>query len=235
MRVLGCRVISMRTKKQQPKSNSSEPAFLGSQTEASASSPVSEPSAPDGMKRVGVAWYIKEDGKIDLSRMRQSTREQLKEFLADSEVKKTLGLDGKAGEPAAEVFSPEWSGTLYDGLGEIMAMVASRMWQVPLKDCKAVLAYTEKEKQILSAPTAAVINKYATGWLVRFKEEIALMVLLGGMTLGKMTSMQMLSKMRSPAPAPKIVIQQPIAQPQPQPEAPIEMQIPADPMEMSAN
>jgi hypothetical protein len=145
-----------------------------------------------GGRRVSVAWIVNEDGTVNFDSMRETTRKQLKDFLNDKKVKQTFGFAEASQETGSADFFPEkFCGSLYDALGTIMALLAARFYKLSYEDCKACLAFSEMEKQVLAEPTAAVINKYAADWMVKFKEEFALLLLLGSLTLGKLTALRM--------------------------------------------
>jgi hypothetical protein len=181
-----------------------EPLVTGSlPTDNSAAQPTPIPVAPQlqseekaSADRVAIAWYVGEDGKIQWDRMRESTREQMKALLANKEVLEQLGISkAEVIAPGIEVFDPSWCGALYDGLGTVEQIIATRFFKASPKVAAEVFTYSKVEKDKLAEPTAKVINKYAPEWLIRFKDEIALAGLLVSMTMAKIAALSALMQL----------------------------------------
>jgi len=144
-----------------------------------------EPEAPKGSERKTVSWYVDSAGVIQWDRVRDATKDQLRDLFKSPTTLEKLGLNPE--EPAApvEFFDPEWCDELYDTLGKIEAFGAVRFWKVNPEIASKVFTYTEKEKDKLRGPTSRVVNKYVAEWMIRFKDEIALALLLFAMTANK--------------------------------------------------
>lgn len=167
----------MRTKKAD-----SEPRISRKTVEDFA--PVDLPVEPqDDISRLSFA--VDSQGNVLWDRMRGKTKEQLKDILTKPETAKALGITQEQASQAVEVFDPAWTGSLYDSLGKIEAMVAGGMLKLSPEVTERVFTYSTMEKEKLAGPTAKVINKYAAVWMVQFKDEIALAFLLVTMTLMK--------------------------------------------------
>jgi hypothetical protein len=184
----------MKTRKKAPADVKSDPPI--------SQSPASDPAedrdqAPqsDGMTPKVFRLLITPDGKIAWDRMRESTKGELKELLSRPDVQKFAGIGGDA--KPVEVISPEWVDRLYDMLGVLESTAFVKIGGISPEVAKSVFTYSQAEKDTLREPTAKVINKYATAWMIRFQDEIALGFLLGSITMVKVQAAIMLSKLGS--------------------------------------
>jgi hypothetical protein len=141
------------------------------------------------LKRISIP--IDERGKINWDSMRASTREETRKFvqsmITDRELATSLGID----KPLIEVFPAEWTGALYDSLGQIEVALTPKILGIAPEIAQGIFVYSPAEKEKLAGPTSKVINKYAADWLIRFKEEIALLMLLGSITYAKVMAAKM--------------------------------------------
>ena len=73
---------------------------------------------------------------------------------------KALGLSEKPdnGKPV-EIFFPSLTGMLYEALGKLETIVAIHAAKIDPEIADAIFPYSEKEKDVLAEPTAAVLNK----------------------------------------------------------------------------
>lgn len=163
-----------------------EPFELKPEFEAAPLSMEPAPTPATSARRM--SFPVDEDGVIQWQSMRPSTAAELKaifkQVLEDASFTKELGL---APQPVIEIFDEGWCGTIYDALGAVESVIAQKLYGIPPEIAREVFTYSEIEKQKLAGPTVKVINKYATkyDWLVRFKEEIALGMLLTAITTVK--------------------------------------------------
>lgn len=109
------------------------------------------------------------DGKIDFASMRPSTREKFFSVLRASDVE-------APGEVAAG-FKPEDVAPIYHVLGGIEAWIASKRGY-PQGLCSSVFRYSDAEINILSEPTAAVLNKHVSANMLKWKDEVSLVSIL---------------------------------------------------------
>ncbi len=137
----------------------------------------------DGLERKSFAFFVDKNNNVQWDRMREKTKEELRAFLKRPDISKALGVEVPA--EVIELMSVEWCANLYDTIGTIEATMASKWKGVPKEIAEQAFAYSEFEKSQLGPPTARVINKYATDWMVRFKDEIALAFLLITITMAK--------------------------------------------------
>lgn len=171
------------------------------------------PSEPvDDISRLAIA--VDANGNVQWDRMREKTKDQLKTILQNPDTKKALGLDTVSKVEPVEVFDPEWTGSLYDAIGKLESFGAQKLYHIPPDIAEQAFTYTEKEKEKLGPLTAKVINKYASVWMVQFKDEIGLAFLFVTMTAVKLQMATMLSKMRgavdnAPAPSRPAVVPTP--------------------------
>jgi hypothetical protein len=158
------------------------------------------PGAP--AKRLAIPFDI--NGKVMWDTMRASTKEEVRKvvegMLRDRELAASFGID----KPLVEVFPPEWCGALYDALGSLEVALAPKLFGVAPEIAAQIFPFTPTEKEKLSGPTSKVINKYAADWMIRFKEEIALLMLLASITYAKVMAAKMAQAIMSKqAQAPK--------------------------------
>lgn len=140
---------------------------------------------------------LTDDGtRIAWDRLRPDTREKLRRVLADPDVAKQLGTPAAATDNA--VGDPLIIGVLYDAVSSIMVSIA-RASGYPV-DRAAVLRFNAEEKQLLAAPTAAVLAKYS-GFLGAYQEEAALAMLLTALIGAKVTLLRTDSGTVAPFPA----------------------------------
>lgn len=133
------------------------------------------------------------NGKPELlAGMRDKTKEQLRTVLSDPKILAELGIK-EVQKGTVEVISAQVCGQIYDVLGTVEAFLCERFYNAPHDVAVKCFTYTEGEKAVLAPPTAAVINKYATDWMIRFKEEIALFMLFTAITSVKIASVKMLT------------------------------------------
>lgn len=174
----------MRTKKPLPEPQ--EPRKRAEELPIEAST---EPM--DDISRLSVP--VDSQGNVLWDRMRNKTKEQFRDILKKPETVKVLGLSPDQTAQVVEVFDPAWTGSLYDSLGKIEAMIGAGVFKITPEQAERVFTYSSLEKEKLASPTAKVINKYASVWMVRFKEEIALAFLLVTITMMKIQIAKSLS------------------------------------------
>lgn len=135
---------------------------------------------------------LREDGSFDLDSMRASTIDKLKQAIAG-----TPGVSATVNSGASGVvmeFPPMVIYTLYGGIGAVEAMIASFGFKVPRTIADSVFTYTPDELNALVPPTSRVLSKYASDWMIKYQDEIALAGLLTTITLKKVQMCIMLSR-----------------------------------------
>lgn len=183
----------MRTKKKTETSTPTPPREEPREERAAGS------ESEEGLERKSFAFFVDAKNNVQWDRMREKTKTELKEFLKRPDVIKALGVEAP-GE-VIELMSVEWCAGLYDAIGKIEATMASKWKGVPKEIAEQAFAYSEFEKAQLGPPTARVINKYATDWMVRFKDEIALAFLLITITMAKIQLCNaLIAQQRGPVP-----------------------------------
>src|SRR6267142_2790077 len=154
----------------------------------------------DGLERKSFAFFVDSKNNVQWDRMREKTKEELRAFLKRPDIAKALGVEAPA--EMIELMSVEWCANLYDTIGTIEAAMASKWKGVPKEIAEQAFAYSAFEKSQLGPPTARVINKYATDWKVRFKDEMALAFLLITITMAKIQLCNALMIQQRPVPVP---------------------------------
>lgn len=113
------------------------------------------------------------DGKLDTSSMRDKTaatfKTILKASMADPEFRNWAGLEiVPNAEQIEELFKPEQAGMLLDVLVMIEAGLMSAKTALSYDECKATLAWTSGEHEILDKQASRIICRYVPAeWLKR--------------------------------------------------------------------
>ena len=99
--------------------------------------------------------------------------------------------------PVVEIFHPSAISGLYDVLGAVEVSVFGHYLHLPEPIAKQVFTYSPTEKEALAPPTIRVLNKYASGWMIKYQDEIALFTLLTALTIQKINVAKILAKSQS--------------------------------------
>lgn len=140
-------------------------------------------------------------GQIVLENMRDASREKLTKAIAS-----TPGLASQSGTGSdVSEFNTVIATVLYDAISSI-AMVTARSRGFSASSAE-LLRYTEQEKAQFVGPTVAVLDKYDL-LKSKYKEEIALLAIVGTVTGSKIMAMQRaeaaIVRAATPAPAPPL-------------------------------
>lgn len=134
-----------------------------------------------------ISLKLKDDNSIDLESLRGSTaktlREAIKATAARPDGAKALGLSGDAAPEL--MFTPEFCGTIYSGVGFVESLLAQRFFAIDADIAKSVFVYSDEERKLLGEPTAIVLSKYAPTGAGKYKDELQLASLLLGITAAK--------------------------------------------------
>lgn len=155
-----------------------------------------------------VSFPVGPDGNVVWDSIRTATKEKLRTIIQNPETSKALGIVDTT-KPTVEVFDPEWTGSLYDAIGKLESFAAQKLYKISPDVAEKAFHFTDLEKDKLAGPTAKVINKYASTWMVQFKDEIALAFLFVTITAVKLQMAQALQRIETAQ-----------AQAQPQPPQP---------------
>lgn len=205
----------MRKKKVAPKLEVEPATFIDSSIQQPDPPQEPEEIKPIGAERRTIAWYVNPDGSIQWDRMRSATKDELRKLLDNEQVLAELGAKPKDAPAPVEVFDPEWTGALYDSLGKIEQVAAIKIWKIDADIAGKVFSYTEAEKDKLRGPTTKVLNKYAAAWMIRFKDEIALFMLLATMTAHKIAMLNGVLQIQAQMEKNRAAAQAPAAAPVP--------------------
>lgn len=195
----------MRTKKPKDKVPAADPSVeQANTTEDSVSA----------KQRFQLSFDLNEDGSPDLSSMRGKTKEKVVQFFSDPRMAEAFGTSPV--KPHVSVFPPFAVNVIYDALGTIEAMAAQKLGKMPPEIANATFKFSVEEKEMLQAPTARVLDKYATGWMIKYQDEFALAGLILTLTAAKIQmATAAMQKLREGSPE---VISISAAQPQSQPK-----------------
>jgi hypothetical protein len=152
-------------------------------------------------KRIGI--QLDADGRIAWDRLRASTRDELKNMIADPRLAEELG---SAPRVNGDALDPSTVGMLYGALGSLMVGAAKAMGYP--EDQALSMQFTADERDALLTPTSKVLQKY-TGALGAWEDEIMLSFALGSILIAKVSALKkpakvikMAERTSSPAPDP---------------------------------
>jgi len=148
-----------------------------------------------GQDRISINWYVKSDGTMDIDRMRDSMKNRIKEVLPNL-VKEFGTKEANTLVEAVQLIPPEWVSTFYDVFGSLEALAFAKILDIDSDTAKTVFKYSALEKEQLVPPTVRIVNKYAPDWLIKYKDEIALAMLLVMMTTTKVAAAKMIFEMK---------------------------------------
>lgn len=181
----------------------------GAKTSPASATPPASNENEGRASRVAVSWYVNDKGVIEFDRMRPKMKEALKNLITDPEVIKNLGISQQQAKDAVEVvdfITPEACGFIYDTLAKVEKWIAVKKGVSP-EIAATIFSYTKDDKEKLCPLTARVLNKYATEWMRKYREEIQLAFMFLTITAVKVAMLKMtlqaqeLSKTKAPAPA----------------------------------
>jgi len=137
---------------------------------------------PSPVERVTLP--LTSSGRLDLDRVRASTREKLTRMLDDPDLSAKLGIAPQREASAPAVFDASICGVLYDAIGRVLALVVIRSGFPP--DQAGAMLFTADEKAALAGPTGKVLDKYLGSSTLKYQDEIALCLALGSVLTGKL-------------------------------------------------
>jgi len=176
------------------------------------------PPEPEAKPRLSFA--LNPDGTVDFESMRSSTREKLRQVYSDPATAKALGLVPES-TPTVNIFNPAMVAGMYGLLGTIETAILPKFFpKVPEHLFRQVFTYTPQEVELLTPPTARVLNKYCSAWFLKWQDEIALATLLSTMTLQKVTLLNALA--RAEAESKVVTMPSPPAPAEPEPGAKVQ-------------
>lgn len=136
------------------------------------------------------------DGKqIAFKKLQPRKKDELRQLLSDPALPAELGITLPALGSAApagqglEAFPPELCGVLYDALSMVLAWYVQNHRGATPEQAEAI-KFTTADKAKVNEPTAKVIDKYFPGGLNKYGEEAALLVALGTVAAGKLTTIR---------------------------------------------
>ena len=150
------------------------------------------------------------DGKVDVERLRDKTKESLIAVIKDEQLKLALGI-GEPGAPAIE-FDPKLIGAGYDWLGGLEAMLMQLWLRIPAEQARQIWAYTEQEKALLIPASQAVLAKHSPEWIARYKEEVQFIAFFGLITSTKVrASLAVQAAIKKEKEAKEAVVEPPVS------------------------
>lgn len=155
-------------------------------------------------KKLLLAFYFDENGKVDFDRMHGRKLEQLKEVLALPEISALIGKPQTVPE-ISRMFEPEWAGTFLDGIFIVSGVIAKKFSGISSEACSKAFKLTPTEKEMASPIFAKIIDKYVDRYKIdfvkEFKEEIVLVIMVSAMMKTKFSYARELDAMAKKRPS----------------------------------
>lgn len=152
-----------------------------------------------------ISFNVTPEGVPDWERMLPKTKVQLTELLRSKSVQKELGISEQQAQQIADVgFGEDEANALLDLLGNIDAVVASKIYDVPMEITSQAFAFTPDHRKKINPPLARVLNKWGPAILKTWKDEIGVAIILFAVLNTQVTAMRMMEEKRKrlqPVPA----------------------------------
>jgi len=193
-----------------PKSKKNEPKEPKPRVSAKAieQEPDSETAeTAQSMDRISLNFFVTEDGKVDVSRMRESMKTRIKETLPQL-ISEFAPKD--QADQMIQAIPASWVDTLYDGIGSLEAVIFSKVLGIDPAVAQQVFTFNPLEKEKLIPPTQNVLNKRMPDWLLKYKDEVALVMMLTMMTIAKIQIAKQFAAMNQAIPAREQVSSAPV-------------------------
>lgn len=145
--------------------------------------PSAEPADNEANPTSRLTLPLSADGRVDIGRLREKTKQSLRRALSDPGLSVALGTsaDGVAATDDAAIGMVV--SAIYDGVSALSVYLAHRAGY-PIERC-AVLAFTADEKRSLEPATARVVNKYLPDLGGQYRDELVLALALTNVIAGK--------------------------------------------------
>ena len=114
----------------------------------------------------------------------------------------SAAADTSQAQPSQTIIyiTPEAAAAFYNVFGKILSIGAQRFKNVPAEIADRAMAFSEVEKAMLGPQTAKVINKHAPQFLIKYADEIMLVMMLSGVIMGKFKACDEIMSQMKPAP-----------------------------------
>jgi hypothetical protein len=190
------------------------------------SKPENDNSSVTGAIRKSIAWYESDDGKIVWERMRETSKDALRDFLKKPEVWDGLKIEKPTltaqGTPSTKpLVSGEVISRAYDFLGKFESFLFQRATKCSDEIASKVWVFDDEEKAALIPATAAILAKHGPEWLSGFDVEIEFCVIFFSLQMSKFMTMKTLlerERKNGKGNRPPVI---PISQPMFVPEVPV--------------
>jgi len=151
----------------------------------------SESSVDATANRKTFAVYVDANGKIEVDRLQERTKAQLRSLFQDSSLPGKLGI-ASAAVPAPQFVSTEMVSAFYDTLGNIESLIGQKVFKVSSDIASKAFTFDAEKKKSLTPLTVKVANKYAWEWLQKYGDEIMLLSVFVGVTLSQVAVLKTL-------------------------------------------
>lgn len=147
---------------------------------------------------------LDKDGRPDFASMRDKTRDRVRKIVSDPAVARELGIVSDAA-PAVSTLPPFVTRAAIQALSQLDTIIVSRATGAPASVVLAIAPYTEKEADAIAPALESVLNKYGGSILNKWGDEVALLTLLGAITMQKIEAVRAAMAANPRPPAPVIV------------------------------
>jgi len=170
---------------------------------SSTPAPAGPPDTSAAARRLSLP--LRDDGSFAVENMHASTRAKLADVLAHPRTAKDFSVSLPAGAEAAGVpaLPPVLGGALVQLISGLECLAIQRATHAPDDVIKDIVPYDADERAMIEPSLMAVLNKYGGALTSKYGDEIALVTLLGSLTLAKLAAVRqvMLTRAGTPAPA----------------------------------
>lgn len=159
---------------------------------------VSQPSHPEIFEtNRRVAFTVDEDGRIDLSRLQDKTKIQLREIFSKSSELEKLGISAPVARELSEIgFGEDEANAILNFITTIDAPIASRMYQVPKDICVEAFTFDDFHRRKLNPPMIRLLNKWGPSVLKTWKDEVGFALIMFSTLSAQVTAMNFLHEKR---------------------------------------
>lgn len=165
-----------------------------------------KPDISDGFTRRVIAFFTNEKGEIAWDRMREATKDDLREFIKRPDVRKNLGLDAETdaagNKPGEPEFGQDEADAFFDLLQSIERIAGSRFYKVPAEIANQAFTFTPDHRKKLSPVYIRLMNKWGPLALKKWKDEVGAAILTLAIVNSQIQTMHMLEEKRKRLAAP---------------------------------
>lgn len=134
---------------------------------------------------------VRDDGSLDVERMKDGTRAQLRDVFTNPRTVREFGAATVPGA-AAPAFPPAVSQAIVNLLSGVEMLAISKITKAPADIIKRVVPYDENEVKMLTPPIDALLTKYGGTAFAKYGDEVALVLILSTLFTAKLAAVRQL-------------------------------------------